>query len=161
MVMKEIQLSQGKVAIVNDERFEFLNSFKWSACKYDNNYYAIRHTYINSKRVNQRMHILIMGDNPLKLHIDHRDGNGLNNQDDNLRFCTRSQNLMNQYVRKNKSSKYKGVCWDAKLNKFRAQIKLNKKTQSLGQFNNEIDAAKAYNVAAKELFKEFARLNIV
>lgn len=92
---------------------------------------------------------------------DHIDGNGLNNQRRNLRPCTTAQNAANQTQQKGRSSLYKGVSWRKGRNKWRAGIKVNGKQINLGDFTNETEAALAYNKAAAEHFKEFARLNTV
>lgn len=91
---------------------------------------------------------------------DHRNGNGLNNQRYNLRKCTTQQNGFNRTCQSH-SSQYKGASWDTKTKKWRAQIQLNENTFRLGSYETEIEAAKAYNRKAKELFGEFARLNNV
>jgi len=157
--MKEIQLTQGQVALVDDEDYEWLNSFKWYAHKIGNTFYAARHIRVNGKQKHQHMHQLIMGDNPLKLMIDHRDGNGLNNQRSNLRFCTHQENQMNQRPRKNSSSVYKGVCWFKRDHKWMAQIRIYGKLIYLGCFDHEEDAAKAYDEVVIKHFGEFAVLN--
>ena len=93
--------------------------------------------------------------------IDHIDGNRTNNSLDNLRLCSYSQNNRNSSKRENTSSIYKGVCWDKSIGKWKAQIQINRRQKSLGLFTNEKEAAQAYNEKAKELFKEFAKLNII
>ena len=94
--------------------------------------------------------------------IDHRDMNGLNNQRSNLRFCTLSQNAMNRRKRENTSSIYKGVYFNNQRGKkWKAQIRINGKQIHLGLFDFEVDAARAYNMKAIELFCEFANLNII
>lgn len=103
------------------------------------------------------MHIEIMG----KRGIDHRDHNGLNNQKSNLRFCTPSENAMNARKNENSSSVYKGVCFFNRDKKWLAQIQVNGKPIRLGCFASEVEAAKAYNNKAIELFCEFANLNII
>lgn len=110
--MREIQLTQGQVAYVDDEDFEWLNQWKWTAKKHRSTFYAMRHVKINGAWTSQMMHILIMGDNPLKLGVDHHDGVGYNNKRINLRFCTNSENQMNRKPNKNCSSEHKGVCWN-------------------------------------------------
>jgi len=158
--MREINLTQGETAKVDDEDFEWLNSFKWCTHKNINNFYAIRSVRVNGKKVSQKMNQLIMGDNPLKLMIDHRDGNGLNNQKSNLRFCTNQENQMNQRPQKNCSSVYKGVYWQKQKKRWRARIKINRKFTHIGYFKIEEDAARAYNAAAIKSFGEFAYLNL-
>lgn len=157
--MKEIKLSQGLVALVDDDDYEWLNSFKWCVRKGGNNFYAKTGIRGHGIRAKQDMHKLIMGNNPLKPMIDHKDGNGLNNQRDNLRFCTAQENQMNARPQLNCYSLYKGVSWDKKRKKWVAYIRINRKMINLGGFNLEEDAAKAYDVAAIKHCPEFAKLN--
>lgn len=94
--MKEIELTQGRVALVDDEDFEELNRFKWFAHRWRHGWYAKRNLQrVEGKRPFLSMHCQIMG-KISGLEMDHRDGNGLNNQKDNLRFATRSQNMANR-----------------------------------------------------------------
>lgn len=93
------------------------------------------------------------------LQIDHIDGDGLNNTKQNLRICTQSENVMNQSIRSDNSSGYKGVWWDKQTNKWRAGIIISGKTVYLGRFDFLVNAARAYDFAAKELFGEFSKLN--
>lgn len=153
--MKEIQLTQGQIALVDDEDFENLNQFRWCAVKIGRTFYAVRNVRIDGKKRGVRMHCQILGG---KL-IDHKDHNGLNNQKSNLRFCTASQNCMNKRKRKNCVSIYKGVCFHKQHKRWLAHIKKDGKDNHLGYFVTEIDAAKAYNIKAVELFGEFANLN--
>jgi hypothetical protein len=145
--MKIIKLTQGQFSQVDDEDYEFLNQFKWQAYKAPNTYYAMR----ESKGKTIRMHRIIMK-TPSNLMVDHIDHNGLNNQKINLRNCNASQNQCNK--KPIGSSIYLGVniC-------IRATIRINNKNVNLGSFKTEIEAAKAYDKAAKENFGEFANLN--
>ena len=93
--------------------------------------------------------------------IDHINNNGLDNRKSNLRIVTASQNAMNRKKLSNTSSIYKGVGYHIKHGKWQAQIKVNRKIQYIGLFKNEIDAALAYNEAAKRLHGEFAKLNVI
>lgn len=154
--MKTIPLSQGKVALVDDEDFERINQFKWCAAKNCNAYYAVRNTY--NPKIRIIMHRVILnakkGD-----EIDHRNGNGLDNRKDNLRFCTPSQNHQNRRLMKGGTSKYKGVDWFKREKKWRSKIVVNKKAIYLGLFDSEIEAACVYDTAASRYFGEFARFN--
>ncbi len=100
-------------------------------------------------------------DNPAeKRCVDHIDGDRKNNNCENLRYATHSENSMNQRIQTNTSSRYKGVCLDKRRNKWMARINTISKTVFLGYFANEREAGLAYNRAAVDLHKEFARLNI-
>lgn len=153
--MKEIQLTQGKIALVDDSNFDGLNQFKWYAAKLGRTFYAVRSVRVDGKQKSVRMHCEILGGSL----IDHIDHDGLNNQKSNLRFCTASENCMNKRKRENCVSIYKGICFHKQHKKWLAHIKINRKDNHLGYFSSEIEAAKAYNAKAIELFGEFANLN--
>lgn len=156
--MKEIELTQGRVALVDDEDFEELNRFKWFAHRWRHGWYAKRNLQrVEGKRPFLSMHCQIMG-KISGLEMDHRDGNGLNNQKDNLRFATRSQNMANRKPSP-KSSKYKGVSWDTNKKKWVSCLRKNKISRHLGYFLNEINAALAYDEAARKYHGEFAKTN--
>ena len=161
MSSKEIPLTQGKVAIVDEEDFEWLKQYKWCAIKGGNTFYAVR----NGPRVNGRqrfiqMHREILGLKPGDPGVDHRDGDGLNNRKENLRVAGFAQNAMNSRSRRG-TSRFKGVTWHKVNRKWIAQIMYGGKHQYLGSFDSEEEAARAYDERAKELFGEFARLNKV
>ena len=152
---KEIQLTQGKVAIVDDEDYDYLNQWKWHAHKSRNNFYAERS---NSKQSHIKMHRLIA--KPTKgMVVDHIDGNALNNQKINLRICTSMQNSINRKLNVNNKTGYKGVNYIQTLNKYRAYINTNRIRKHLGCFINPKDAARAYNAAALKYHGEFAHIN--
>lgn len=158
--MKEIKLTQNKVALVDDEDFDELNKFKWQCQKGGNNFYACRSLKkIDGKRPKVWMHRIILNLTDIKTHCDHKDGNGLNNQKANLRECSHKLNHRNRKNQKNSFSKYKGVSMDKEKKKFRVLIMVNGKSNHVGYFTDEIAAAKAYDEKAKELFGKFAFLN--
>lgn len=112
----------------------------------------------NGKPAIQVLHRLIMGVCDPKVFIDHKDRDGLNNVRSNLRICTNQQNLRNQYRNPElKKSRFKGVYRERQL--WRARMCVNGKRVSLGYFNDEMAAARAYNDAVSRNFGEFARLN--
>lgn len=161
-IMKHIPLTQGKVAIVDDADYEWLNQWKWCAVKKKSGiFYASR----GQGKATIAMHRQILNI-PEGAQADHRNHDGLDNRKCNLRLCTPAENQWNQKPRKG-ISKYKGVCLlrgkthkgKQYKDKWRAYIKKNQKTRWLGCFQNEIDAAEAYDKAAKELFGEFAYTN--
>jgi hypothetical protein len=158
---KEIKLTQGKVAIVDDEDFEYLNQFKWQAHKNGNKFYAVTSLLINNKYRTKMMHRLIANNKNKKMHTDHINGDGLDNRKINLRICTHSQNLMNRGPQANNKTGYKGVCYDKRINKFRATISITGINKNLGCYINPVDAARAYNTAAIKYYCEFAQLNIL
>lgn len=159
--MIKISLTQGKFALIDDKDFTLINSYKWYA---QNNsgytFYAI-HRYQDKqtkKSIYIKMHRLIMNPQDNE-EIDHIDSDGLNNQKFNLRICTSQQNNMNRKKLKSCSSKFKGVYWKKQYKKWCSRIKINNKFKHLGYFDNEIEAAKTYDAAARKYFGEFARLN--
>jgi hypothetical protein len=158
VVMKKILLTQGQFALVDDEDFEWLNQWKWCAAKRPSGtFYAKRRQWhTNSGYENIVMHRLII-DAGIGQDTDHRNGNGLDNRRCNLRAATSSQNNMNRHKIRG-VSKYKGVTQNR--NKWRACLVNHRKKVYLGVFETEIEAAKAYDAKAKELFGEFARLNL-
>jgi hypothetical protein len=159
--MKEI-LIQSNIhgtckVLVDDEDYESLNKFKWSAAKKFYTIYAIRNTpwiRINGKwrHTSINMHRTILAITDSKIHIDNRDGNGLNNQKSNLRTCTPLQNQANKNKWIKKSSSYKGVSKRHGCRRWRSRITFNKKTIDLGLFDSEISAYEAYNKKAIELY---------
>jgi hypothetical protein len=149
--MREIELTQGKTALVDDSDFERLNQFKWFAQKGKITFYARRMSpAINGKQGVINMHHEIIGRPPIGLMSDHEDGNGLNNLKSNLRFVTNRQNSQNKQNIK-KTSKYPGIYWHKKGKKWHARIQINGKTKSLGLFTDEREAFEAYRNAVNAL----------
>jgi hypothetical protein len=165
VLMKEIKLTQGKVALVDDEDYESLNKHKWYAKIGKETFYAVRAIYGTGKQKNISMHRVIMGITDPKIPCDHRDNDGLNNQRNNLRVCSNNQNQANARKRKNTTSKYKGVSIhtrvikDKTYNSWQARIIFNGKSYCLGYYKAEEQAATAYNKKAIEFFGEFAKIN--
>jgi len=156
--MKRILLTHGKYALVDDADYEWLNQWRWHAHFNKYTFYARRRT---SKIEGQKlllMHRLILNAQKGQ-EIDHRNTKGYDNQRCNLRFCTHTQNVRNKRLSSKGSSRFKGVDWRKDRGKWRANIKAARKPIFLGHFSREIDAAKAYDRKAKELFGDFARLN--
>lgn len=156
--MKEIQLTQGKVAIVDDEDFERLNQYKWQADKNKTgNYYARRVLFRNGKRISLLMHREIMNATNDKM-VDHKNGNGLDNRKINLRFCNIEQNAANQKnPHKDNKLGIKGVCWIKAKRKYKATIVREGVLYHLGYFTKPMEADEAYRKAEKKYSGEFAR----
>jgi len=158
--MKTIPLSQGFVALIDDEDFARVSQYKWCAlvCK-NGRIYAKRHYWVpggKGKEKNIMMHRFILG-LPLgrKPDVDHEDHNGLNNQKHNLRVATRQQNNANQRKTRG-TSQFKGVYWNKNAGKWQAQIKVNGVRHYLGLFTSEAKAAGAYAQAAVKYFGTFS-----
>lgn len=167
--MTYIGLSKGKFTTVDDEDAEFLSLWKWS---YSNpnkgkKEYAIRghHFKGENRSTTYTMHRILLerilgrplgeGEVP-----DHKDGNGLNNTRENLRLATTQKNNQNlRSLQANATSRYKGVSWDSRRQKWRAVIRALGKKMELGRFDGEVMAAKAHDIAAIKYHGEFAVTN--
>lgn len=156
----EIALTRGKVAVIDDADASLVAGHNWHAEKDHGVWYArtkplYRH---NRKRPPITMHHLILGKNAGG-HIDHIDGDGLNNRRSNLRAATASQNAMNQRrLKANNTSGFKGVS-RRRNGKWHVQIQHLGRKIHLGDFSDIQRAAETYDKAAKELFGEFAATN--
>lgn len=156
--MKEIPLTQGKVALVDDADFEAVNAFKWCAHKHKHLFHALRKLpRVNGTQKTLYLHTFLL---PGVGRIDHRDGDGLNNQRFNIRPATHKEN-QRAFRRKKPglSSMFRGVSWHKKHHKWVAQIRVDGKLKHAGYFNAEEDAARAYDIAARGHFGDFASLN--
>jgi hypothetical protein len=154
--MKEIPLTQGEVARVSDHRFDYLKQYRWFPKREGNTIYARRQE--GNKTIFMHCEIMNASDD---VEVDHWDGDGLNNVDENLRVCTGSQNQANRKLNSNSTSGFKGVSLtgNSYKNRYKAEIRVSGKKIYLGSFETKEDAARAYDTAAKELFGEFARTN--
>jgi hypothetical protein len=158
--MQKIPLTQGKVALVDDADFEWAMQWKWFAQKGRGKdgypWYAVRNGKPQPQRVHMHREIAIRAGLPFSRYYDHEDGEGLNNQRENIRPCTQSQNLANSRKRTLATSRFKGVFWHRQHRKWYTQIKVAGKILFLGLFRNEEAAAAAYQTAAQKHFGEFA-----
>lgn len=148
-------ISQYRYTIVNPDDYQKLAEYPWQLLETKSSCYAAR---LENRRVIS-MHREIMNAPKGKI-VDHIDGEGLNNTKQNLRIGTIQQNNMNRKkLNKPYSSKYKGVFWNKDHKKWEACISYNGIRKRLGFFDNEEDAARAYDEAAKIYHREFAVLN--
>lgn len=153
--MKQIRLTQGKVALVDDADFEWLSKRKWHAVRHPSG----RTFYAGTGAPRVFMHTEILGKFEGK-HPDHKDGNGLNNQRSNLRPATPSQNGANRRKQlKPSSSRFKGVTWHKRDRVWQVSIMVGGKAIFVGTFHSETEAAKEYNRRARFIFGHFANLN--
>ena len=159
--MKEIPITKNQIVFVDDEDYEKLTQYSWC---YHGDGYAARGYHNNGKLIIEKMHQAVIGKAPDGFVIDHINGNKLDNRKCNLRYVTVQQNCFN---RKRRSpvqvgvnpSKYKGVTWRNDRGKWRSNITHCGRRIYLGLYDTEEEAALAYNVAAKEIFGEYAKLN--
>lgn len=151
--MKEIPLTQGMYALVDDEDYALLSMFHWcvSVARNGRNY-AVR----GSGKTRVFMHRFVM-QTPDDQIVDHLDHNGLNNQKTNLVNCTQSEN-----VHRGKTySKYKGVYWDKTYKFYCAQISYKGRRKFIGYYKTENEAAKAYNKVALRIYGKSAYQNVI
>jgi len=157
---KEIQLTQGKVAIVDDADFEILIQKKWRTKFIKGKFYAACDIKSeNGKFKTLLMHRYIIGNINPKMHTDHINHNSLDNRKINLRICTLSENLKNRLINKKNRTGYKGLTFHKKSNKYKVEICSDKTRYHLGYFSEIKEAAKAYNEAAIKFHGQFANLN--
>lgn len=162
---REIPLSRGRVALVDDADYDWLMQWKWAygPNSHEGTGYAVRTVRTPIEGIKGgftsttiRMHRLILQATE-GVEVDHIDGNGLNNTRANLRICTGKQNRRNKPKRQGCASTHKGVTpWKGR---WMSRIVIDYKTIYLGLFTSELDAARAYNEAALKYHGEFARLN--
>lgn len=158
--MMPVLLTQGLVAIVDDADFDSVSAHVWRALKCNKRFYA--GTAINGRIV--MLHRFLLCAQPGQM-VDHANGASLDNRRANLRFATYTQNNQNVpkitgHARGEITSSYKGVAVTRpNSGKWRVRISVEKKTVHLGVFCSEIEAARAYDTAAKQFFGPFARLN--
>lgn len=163
--MKTVRLcgpkAAGRVAFVDDADYVLVMAYRWYVreCVLPSGTldgpYAVTWIRRGSRRTSLMMHVLIMGHRG----IDHINHNGLDNQRHNLRAADNIRNGQNSRKRPNATSRYKGVNFDRRLGCYHARITIERKTRSLGLYDREEDAARAYDAAAREAFGEFAWLN--
>ena len=156
--MKQIKLTQGQVALVDDADFDWLNQWKWCVLKSPAGFYARRRDSGQDILMHRVILGLELGD---KRQGDHQNHNTLDNRQDNIRICTCQQNQRNRKPRLNLTSGYKGVSWYRRIKKWQAHIQMNGKRKHLGYFTEEKEAALAYNKIAGNIYGEFAYLNPV
>jgi hypothetical protein len=161
--VKTLQLTKGKVALVDDDDFYWLAQWNWQAVEIKGTWYAVRQPKKGPLRNggnNQRyLHRVIARVEDPDISVDHRDHDGLNNQKANLRICSRAENNKNISSRKSSSSVYLGVSWDKKRKKWLTQVSVGGKNVFSQRFASEVEAAKAYDKEAIIHHEEFANLN--
>lgn len=155
-----IPLSRGYVAMIDAADLSLVAGKLWkyerAACNQTG--YAVTKENHNGRRQRIWMHRLICPV-PTSLHVDHKNGSGLDNRRQNLRPATHQQNSQNGSSRKGSTSRFRGVSWHRSVNAWAARIRAVGELQHLGFFRDEIEAAHEYDHAALATFGEFARPN--
>jgi len=159
--MKQIPLTRGYVARVDDEDYTWLSANRWCAQLQSSGkspiVYAARQTRKGGKKRSILMHREIAMPLP-GFDVDHRDSDGLNNQRKNLRICTASHNMANRRKHIIFSSRFKGVAFVSK-GKWRARIQVEHRSYHIGYFATEEEAAAAYDRAAEQYFGSWRKPN--
>lgn len=162
-MVARITLTQGYTALVDDEDVErVLACGSWHVSIETGGVYAVHTQRIpgTRKTVSVRLHRFIMNA-PDESDVDHINGDGLDNRRANLRLCTDSENQRNARKQKRQTaSRYKGVTWHKAVKRWQAQIQVAGRNQYLGVFHSEIDAARAYDAAARVVSSKFAKCNL-
>jgi HNH endonuclease len=160
--MKSLQITKGKKVLLDEVDFPWANQWKWIAP--DNGAGQLYAARRKGKRI-ILLHRELLGV-PSGTLVDHRNGDTLDCRRDNLRPATKAQNGQNsRKTRKPTTSRYKGVCHVPRLNQtnpwmaYIGGVGGPTKRTYLGYFPNESSAARAYDIAARQLFGEFAKLN--
>jgi hypothetical protein len=159
-LLKTISLTQGKIALVDPEDYDWLSQWKWYASERGYTYYAMRCPWIDKRPNPIFMHREILGLKKGDKTIgDHRDRNGLHNWRQNLRVVTPSISMCNRKRNKNNTSGFKGVSWNKNAQKWIVHIGFHGKDIYCGLYSDPIMAAQVYDAEAKRYFKEDAVLN--
>lgn len=159
--MKQIPLTRGMFALVDDEDFKELSKYKWCAIRGKNTWYAMRKRRVGEagRKKTCMMHRMILNVDDPNIFCDHKNGDGIDNRRCNLRQCSSSENGTNRPFQKNNTTGFKGVDFHKQRGKYRAIIQFKNKQYHIGLFQNAEDAARAYDEAARRLHGEFAHLN--
>jgi hypothetical protein len=159
---RRIPLTRGKYALVDPADFAPLSEYKWHMVDARGTFYAVRSS---GKRGRQKRVIIKMHREILKvpdgMFVDHINHNGLDNRRANLRPATQAQNARNRRKvhRDGYHSNYKGLTWYKRQNRWAVRVMVDNKSKFIGYFDNELDAARAYDEAARKYHGDFASLN--
>lgn len=157
---RRIKLTRGKYAIVDVDDFERVNQYRWHCTNFG---YARRTASKMSEKGRKRVAICmhnVVCPVPEGMTVDHIDRNRVDNRKANLRAVTRRQNTWNRkFVKKGSKTRYTGIHWNKKVKKWNVRLRIEGRRQSFGYYADEVEAAKAYDRAAKKCRREYAVLN--
>lgn len=158
---KEIQLTQGAIALVSDEDYEWLMQWKWHSYHLNGKKYP-PYACRTFQSKNLLMHRAIMGRNspiPSGMSIDHINGNTLDNRRENLRICTHSENMRNIRSHRDSGSQFRGVSWSRRAKKWRTSLIDNGRVKYFGSYDSSVIAAVIVNDFLRVRDGAMARLN--
>lgn len=152
-----------KIVLIDDDDYELIKDFTWHIQYDKGNFYARCNTWVDGKRKSPKMHRMIMGVSNVQYpHVDHKNGNGLDNRKENLRLATIAENSRNVGTNSRSVTGYKGVSLYTKHNRagwYAVRLRKDKKNYFGGYFKDPIEAAKKYDELATLHHGEFAYLN--
>lgn len=152
-----LKTKKGKIAVCDECDYERVSKYHWTLAG-DGRHVFMTQT-VRGKSKNTSLHHFILGKPPQGYVVDHINGDGLDCRRCNMRFVTSRENNLNRKSLGNSSSRYKGVTFDKSRGKWNASIYVKGRSINLGRYNQEEDAARAYDKAAYQFFGEYARLN--
>jgi hypothetical protein len=135
--------------IIDDEDYDKIKDYNLQINRSPSSCSVFYYTKNNNGEYKRNILHRVLIDCPDGLFVDHINHNPLDNRKQNLRICTKQENLRNRRKPKNYNNTYKGVRQEKKYHKFILTF----------SFDSELDAKNEYNYLAKKYHKEFACLN--
>lgn len=147
-----VPLTKGLECIIDANDVDLIAGRNWHACDgYKTSYAGCRFRLERGKSKIILLHRLLM-EAPDGMHVDHIDGDGLNNRRENLRVVTHSENLHNRGPQSNNTSGFKGVTFCRSTGRWQAQISVRKVGRKLGRYDTPEEAALAYQREAEKIW---------
>ena len=153
--VREVPVSGGRTALIDEADYESIQHWKWSSCRKRHTFAVYRAVLEQGKSRRIYLSRFIM-QAPSGLFVDHENGDGLDNRRDNLRLCTHTENNRHRCrPQSTNTSGHRGVFWERGAKKWRAQLSVNNRNVHLGMFLTVEDAGNAYRQAAVSRYGEF------